>query len=109
MNRPGRFISPSISQKYNNSFMIPGAYYASRKMVSIHRNLNAVAQSMDRDLEGVMPDDWLGHARLKIAQANLSTKQKNFALQLTERLKSQHRTPSEKLAEVAIEKAREKL
>lgn len=68
------------------------------------------AKEMDEALAGVMPDSWMGHARLVIAGTpGLSEKQESFALKLSERLIEKKGVSAEKAAELSVEKAEEKL
>lgn len=64
---------------------------------------------LDRGLAAVMPDSWVGHARIKIHEADLSEKQTDFARRLADRLLGKGHTDAETVGEKAVEKAEEKL
>jgi len=72
--------------------------------------LREAKREMDEMMAGVMPESWLGHARLAIYDSDLSGKQEEFALKLAERVGSKNEgVPANKVAESAIKKTREKM
>ena len=65
---------------------------------------------MDRTLTNVMPDSWHGHARLLIAGAEVSDKERAFAEELSRRLLEKGKvSDANKAAKLALEQAQEKL
>lgn len=66
--------------------------------------------SLDKDLQGVMPDHWPGHGRLIVRRAeDLSTEQRKFGVRLVEKLIEKKDKPdAEQVGQLAVEKAREK-
>lgn len=65
---------------------------------------------LDRGLAAVMPGDWVGHARIKINEADLSDKQAEFARRLSDRLLGEKDdVDAETIGDISIEKAKEKV
>jgi len=48
--------------------------------------LRDAKREMDEMLAGVMPETWLGHARLAIYESDVTGKQEEFALKLAHRV-----------------------
>lgn len=63
---------------------------------------------LDRGMRDVMPDDWFGHARFKIATEGFGEKKAGFAEKLASRILEKTDVDPEKAAELAIEKVEEK-
>lgn len=64
---------------------------------------------LDRGLAAVMPDSWVGHARIKIHEADLSDKQVHFAKRLTNRLlEKESSDDAELIGEKSIKQAKKK-
>jgi len=57
------------------------------------------ALEMDQMLESVMPDTWMGHARIVLASKDLSDKKKNLVLERTEKLVDENGYPADTVAE----------
>jgi len=67
-------------------------------------------REMDESLAGVMPSSWHGHARLIIADSDLSNEQREFATRLSERLLDKGKVATAKKAgALGVTHAREKL
>jgi len=65
---------------------------------------------MDRGLAAVMPDDWIGHARIKINNADLSNREYEFAKRLTSRLMENGSVDdASQIGEKAVNKAKSAL
>jgi len=68
------------------------------------------ANEMDEMLTDVMPNSWLGHARVVIFGASdLSENQKDFALKLSKVVVEKQEISAERAAELSIEKAKERV
>lgn len=66
--------------------------------------IEASANKMDKICAGVMPDSWIGHARIVIAGHDLSEGQKRDVLRHTRNLVEDKGYPAEETAEKVIEK-----
>jgi anthranilate phosphoribosyltransferase len=62
------------------------------------------ALEMDEMLAGVMPDTWIGHARIAIATKDLTPAERHKVLTVTEKLVTDKGTPADKTAEMVITK-----
>lgn len=62
------------------------------------------ALEMDEMLAGVMPDTWMGHARIAIATRDLSDKDKADALAYTEQLVEENDYPSADVVDTVLGK-----
>jgi hypothetical protein len=62
------------------------------------------ARQMDRQLQSVMPDTWVGHARLSENVQELSDEQQETVLSHTENIVMDKDLPAEKVALKVIEK-----
>jgi hypothetical protein len=62
------------------------------------------ARQMDRQLQSVMPDTWVGHARLSENVQKLSDEQQETVLSHTENIVMDKDLPAEKVALKVIEK-----
>lgn len=62
------------------------------------------ALEMDEMLAGVMPDTWMGHARIAIATKDLTEAERHKVLTVTEKLVNKKGTPADKTAEMVITK-----
>lgn len=67
------------------------------------------AYEMDKALKKVMPASWHGHARLRIAEAELPEAQREFAEKLAAKaLDSGTLSDAERAAELSIKKAKQR-
>ena len=62
------------------------------------------ALEMDEMLENVMPDTWMGHARIALASRDLSAKDKADALAYTEKLVDENDYPSAQVVDTVLDK-----
>lgn len=62
------------------------------------------ALEMDEMMKGVMPETWIGHARIALASRDLSAKDKADALAYTEQLVEENDYPAEKVLDTVIGK-----
>ena len=68
------------------------------------------AAEMDEIMAPVMPVWWVGHARTTINDADLTEKQRDFALRLSEKhLEKNPDAPAGKVGSAAVKQARDKL
>lgn len=62
----------------------------------------SAAKEMDQMLKGVMPDTWMGHARLAADERDLSPDDKRKALDYTEQLVEENDYPSEQALDAVV-------
>jgi hypothetical protein len=73
-------------------------------------DLSEYNAELDEMVGSVMPDSWVGHARVKIHERGFTGKKRNFAVELTKRLLDKNPGLSAQVAaEKAIEQTEEKL
>ena len=73
-------------------------------------DVEAFKNDLDEMLTNVMPDSWIGHGRLKIAERDFDNKKKTFAHRLLQKLSKKYPDESgERLAEKSIKATEEKL
>jgi hypothetical protein len=64
---------------------------------------------MDKIIQDVMPDTWLGHGRIVIRMADLSQNQREFAFKVLHRsCEKKPNASTKKIAKLAIKHAKEK-
>jgi hypothetical protein len=67
----------------------------------------SAAKEMDQMLKGVMPDTWMGHARLAAEAHDLSQQRQEKALRYTKELVEEKDYPSEKALDAVVSKLEE--
>lgn len=69
--------------------------------------VSEAAKEMDQMLKGVMPNTWMGHARLAAEAHDLSPERQEKALRYTEELVEEKDYPSERAFEAVVSKLKE--